>query len=159
MKARRFNDRNVLHGHGRRKKTRKYLREGWHHHIKCTTTTLLATFMWGRRLNNTTLATATHRKLGKVADGTSTQVKVQMINKWRVKMIQKRLYKVEGSSWKEDRIRRGKKKQYSNLNHSDIWEKSSYTYLTSSDWKFIEISNLALCLIATRFNTSRCPTH
>ena len=59
--------------------------------------------MWGRRLNNTTLATATHRKLGKVADGTSTQVKVQMINKWRVKMIQKKLYKVEDSSWKGDR--------------------------------------------------------
>ena len=39
-----------------------------------------------------------HRELGKVADGTSTQVRVQMINKWMVKMIQKRLYKIEYSS-------------------------------------------------------------
>ena len=67
--------------------------------------------MWRRRLNNATLATATHRELGKVADGTSTQVKVQMINKWRVKMIQKRLYKVEDSSWKENRIRKEEKKK------------------------------------------------
>ena len=58
--------------------------------------------MWRRSLNNATLATATHRELGKVADGTSTQVKVQMINKWRVKMIQKKIYKVEDSSWKRD---------------------------------------------------------
>ena len=47
--------------------------------------------------------TATHKELGKVADGTSTQVRVQMTNKWRVKIIQKRLYKVEDSSWKGDR--------------------------------------------------------
>ena len=40
-------------------------------------------------MNSATLANATHRELGKVADGTSTQVRVRMINKWRVKMIQK----------------------------------------------------------------------
>ena len=45
--------------------------------------------MWRRRLNSTILANATHKELGKVADGTSTQVRVQMINRWRVKMIQK----------------------------------------------------------------------
>ena len=65
--------------------------------------------MWGRRLNNATLTTATHRELGKVVDGISTQVRVQMINKWRVKMIQKRLYKVEDSSLKGNQ-RRGEKK-------------------------------------------------
>ena len=59
--------------------------------------TILAAFMWRRRLNNATLANATHRELGKVADETSTQVKVQMINKWKVKMIQKGLYKVGDS--------------------------------------------------------------
>ena len=55
--------------------------------------------MWRKRLNNTTLANAIHRELekGKVADGTSTQVRVQMINRWRVKMIQKVLYKVGDS--------------------------------------------------------------
>ena len=45
------------------------------------------------------------RELEKVADGTSTQVRVQMINKWRVKMIQKKIYKVEDSSWKEEEKR------------------------------------------------------
>ena len=49
-------------------------------------------------MNSATLATATHRELGKVADGTSTQVGVQIINKWRVKMTQKKIYKVEDSS-------------------------------------------------------------
>ena len=59
--------------------------------------------MWRGRLNSATLATTTRRELGKVANGTSTQVRVQMINKWRVKMIQKKLYKVEDSSWKGGR--------------------------------------------------------
>ena len=49
-------------------------------------------------MNSAILANATHRELGKVADGTSTQVRVQMINRWRVKMIQKGLYKVGDSS-------------------------------------------------------------
>ena len=53
--------------------------------------------MWRRHLNSATLANTTHRKLEKVADGTSTQVRVQMINRWRVKMIQKGLYKVGDS--------------------------------------------------------------
>ena len=54
-------------------------------------------------MNSATLATTTHRELGKVANGTSTQVRVQTINKLRVKMIQKKIYKVEDSSCKEDR--------------------------------------------------------
>ena len=100
----------------------------------------------------------THRELGKVADRTNTQVGVQMINKWRVKMIQKKIYKVEDSPWKGDR-KREEKEQYSNLNHSDIGEYPSYTDLTSSNWKFIEISILGLCLIVTWLDTSRCSTH
>ena len=64
--------------------------------------------MWRRRLNNATLANATHKELGKVADGTSTQVRVQMINRWRVKMIQKGLYKVGDSPRKGDRRKREK---------------------------------------------------
>ena len=56
--------------------------------------------MWRKPLNSVTLATATHRELGKVADGTSIQVGVQIINKWRVNMTQKKIYKVEDSSWK-----------------------------------------------------------
>ena len=65
--------------------------------------------MWRRRLNSATLANATHKELGKVADGTSTQVRVQMINRWRVKMIQKGLYKVGDSPRKGDRKKREKK--------------------------------------------------
>ena len=67
--------------------------------------------MWRRPLNSTTLATATHRELEKVVDGTSTQVRVQTINKWRAKMIQKKIYKVEDSSWKGD----GKRERESNI--------------------------------------------
>ena len=48
------------------------------------------------------MATTTHRALRKVADGTSAQVEVQIINKWRVKMTPKKIYKVENSSWRED---------------------------------------------------------
>ena len=59
--------------------------------------------MWRRPLNNATLATATHRALGKMADGTNTQVEAQIINKWRVKMTPKKVYKVEDSSWRGDR--------------------------------------------------------
>ena len=40
------------------------------------------------------LAIATHRKLKKVSDRTSTQVITQMINKCKIKMIQEELYNV-----------------------------------------------------------------
>ena len=56
--------------------------------------------MWRRCPNSVTLANATHRELGKVADGTSTQVRVQMINRCRVKRNQKGLYKVGDSPQK-----------------------------------------------------------
>ena len=59
--------------------------------------------MWRRPLNNATLATATHRAPGKMSDGTSTQVGVQIIDKWRVKMTPKKIYKVEDSSWRRNR--------------------------------------------------------
>ena len=55
-----------------------------------------------------TLATATHKELEKVSDGTSIQVEVWMINKWRMKMIQKRIYKVKDPLWKGDRKGREK---------------------------------------------------
>ena len=55
-----------------------------------------------RPLNSAPLATATHRASGKVANGTSTQMKVQIIDKWRVKMTPKRIYKVEDSSWRRE---------------------------------------------------------
>ena len=74
--------------------TQKYLRKSYYHRIECTITTFLAAFMWRRHLNSEILVTTTHRKLGEVSDGIGTQVKSQMINKCKVKMIQRELYNV-----------------------------------------------------------------
>ena len=90
-------DRDVHHKHMRMRETQKYLRESYYHRIKCTTTTFLATFMWRRPLNSVVLATITHRKLKRVSDGIGTQIRAQMINKWRVKIIQMRIHKVKDS--------------------------------------------------------------
>ena len=40
------------------------------------------------------MVVATHRKWGKAANGTSTQVATYMINKWRAKINGKELYNV-----------------------------------------------------------------
>ena len=48
--------------------------ENCHHHIKCATTTLLASLMRKRPLNSTTLVTATHKGVIGEADGTGVQV-------------------------------------------------------------------------------------
>ena len=50
--------------------------------------------MWRRLLNSAILVAATHRRLGWMSDGTSTRVVACIINKWRVKISQKRLYNV-----------------------------------------------------------------
>ena len=60
-------------------------------------------------------------------------------------------------------MKRGSKEErgkelYSNPKCSDTLEKSSYVDSTSSDWRLIEINILALFLVATRPNVSRCPT-
>ena len=39
------------------------------------------------------MANATHRKIRKMSDGTDTQVKVQMVNKCKVLINLRRLYK------------------------------------------------------------------
>ena len=57
------------------------------------TTTFLATLIWRGLANSVTLATTTHRKMGEMPDGTGTQVKVQMINKCKVLMTSRGLYK------------------------------------------------------------------
>ena len=73
-------------------------------------------------------------------------------------MIQKGLYKVGDSPQNGGSKEEREKEQYSNPNCSNTLEQSSYTDSTSSDWRLIEINILALCLVATRSNTSRCPT-
>ena len=49
--------------------------------------------MWRGLVNSVTLATTTHKKMGEMSDGTGTQVKVQMINKCKVLMTSRVLYK------------------------------------------------------------------
>ena len=83
-------DRGVYLKYTRRLGAQKYLRKSCCHRIECTATTFLTTFMWRKLLNSVVLTTTTHIKPKRVSDGTSTQVKTQMINKCRIKMIQKR---------------------------------------------------------------------
>ena len=80
--------------------------ESCYHRIKCTTTTLLAVFMWRRPLNSTALVITTHRKPKRVSDGTGTQIKAQMINKCRIKMVQRELYNVRDLPWGRERKNR-----------------------------------------------------
>ena len=88
------NDKEVHHKRIRMMGTQKYLRESCYHRIECTTTTFLAAFMLRRLLNSAVLATTTHRKPERVFDGIGTQVRAQMINKCRIKMVRKELYNV-----------------------------------------------------------------
>ena len=53
--------------------------------------------MWRKHLNSETLVTTTHKEPENVADRTDTQVKFQMNDKCRVKMIGKELYNVKNS--------------------------------------------------------------
>ena len=82
-----------------RVEARKYLRKNCYHRIECPVANFLATFMWRRSLNSAALATTTHRKPERVSDGTNTQVVAQMINKYRIKIIQKELYNVRDPPW------------------------------------------------------------
>ena len=66
-------------------------------------TTFLAAFMWRRHLNSTALATTTHRKPKRVSDGIGTQVRTQMINKCRMKIVQRKIYNVKDPPLERDR--------------------------------------------------------
>ena len=44
-------------------------------------------------MNSAALATTTHRKVEEVSDGTSTQVRIQIINKCKAMMVSRSLYK------------------------------------------------------------------
>jgi len=82
----------------RRKPQRKniiYLKESCCHCIKCTTAIFLAAFMWRRPLNSNALATVTYRKLRTMPDGTGTQIRVQMANKCKTKIVRGGLYNVK----------------------------------------------------------------
>ena len=81
---------------------KKYLRKSCYHHIEWSTANSLTAFMWRRLLNSTVLVTSTHRGPVKVFDGTNTQVVAWMIDKWRVKIIQKGIYNVKDPWGKGD---------------------------------------------------------
>ena len=72
--------------------------------------------MWRRPVNSTALATTTHRKMEGVSDGTDIQVRVQIINKCKVMMASRRLYK-KGSPHEEGHMKkeRGREKELENL--------------------------------------------
>ena len=65
----------------------KDLRKSYCHRIKCTVTIFLATFMWRRHLNSKTLVITTNREPENVSAVIDTEVKSQMNDKCRVKMI------------------------------------------------------------------------
>ena len=69
--------------------------------IKCKKVTFSAALMWRRQANSVTLASATHRKIRKMSDGTDTQVKVWMANKCKVLINSRRLYKRERKRLKD----------------------------------------------------------
>ena len=73
----------------------KDLRKSCCRRIKCTVITFLTAFMWRRHLNSETLVTKTHKEPEDVVDGTDTQVRSQMNDKCRVKIIRKNLYNVK----------------------------------------------------------------
>ena len=58
--------------------------------IKCTVIAFLTAFIWRRYLNSETLVTTTHKEPEDVVDGTDTQVRSQMNDKCRVKIIRKK---------------------------------------------------------------------
>ena len=139
-------DRDVHREHTKRRRIQKYLRENCYHHIECTAATFLAAFMWRRLLNSTVLVTTTHRKPKRVSDGKDTQIRVQITNKCRIKMIWRELYNVRDLPW-ERGIKKIGREHCSNLNCLCIQLWSIYTSVTSSDWKSIYIKISYLCLI------------
>jgi len=59
--------------------------------------------MWRRLLNSIALTTTTHRRPERVFNKTSTQVVAQMIDKYRIKIVQMELYNVRDPPWVRDR--------------------------------------------------------
>ena len=88
-----------------RKKEENVRRPGRNHNcrIKRKEATFSAALLWRRQANSVTLASATHRKIRWMSDGTGTQVKVQMVNKCKTLINLRRLYKRRKSPWRKDR--------------------------------------------------------
>ena len=78
-----------------------------------------------------------------------------MINKWRVKIIQRRIYKVKDPFMRRDQ-KREREKQPKPFSYSRVIIISTFNLLGK---KIIDISILGSCLNAMQFNTSRCPIY
>ena len=118
----------------------KYLRKSCYHRIKLTVITFLTAFMWRKHLNSETLVTTTYRKPREVSDGTGTQVISQMIDKCRVKMIQRELYNVKNPLWKGHQ--KNSRKEVNKLIDNSTQKKKkdqSPKKQSSSDWEFVPI--------------------
>ena len=76
--------------------------------------------MWRKHLNSETLVTTTHKEPEDVADGTNTQVKSQMNDKCRVKMIRKVLYNVKNHLCKRGRQKGEREEVYQELHIKKI---------------------------------------
>ena len=62
-----------------------------YHRIQCTAVTFLAAFMWRRLLNNVVSTITVHGEPEKMPDGTCTQVKIWMINKCTIEIVEKEI--------------------------------------------------------------------
>ena len=130
--------------------------------LNAETTILLATFMWRRRLNSVALANAIHRRPGKVADRTSTQVKIQMINRCRVKMSQKGLYRLKDSPQKKGGGKREKKKERTFVSSvsclANLYERRPprIRIPTSSDGESTQLYDTYSHIIIFKVHISRC---
>ena len=127
---------------------RKYLKKSCcYHHIECPAANFLTAFMWRRPLNSAILTTITHRKSERVSDGTSTQVVAQMINKCRIKIVQKELYNVRDPPRIGDR-KNHRRKYFSNLdcicNCFQLIHTRTYLLGPGREWIYLDQSFLFL---------------
>ena len=82
-------DTNVHHERTREMEAWKYLRKGCCHCIKCFAANFLTALTGRRTLKSAALVIPTHREPERVSYGSSTQVAVWMINKCRIRIIQR----------------------------------------------------------------------
>ena len=103
--------------------------------------------MWRRPLNSAALATTTHRKPKRVFDGTCTRVGAQIINKCRIKIVQKELYNVRNPPRIEDR-KNHRRKHCSNLDCicNCFQLIHTKTYLLGLGWEWIYLDQSFLFL-------------
>ena len=99
--------------------------------IKCRKATFSAALMWRRQASSVTLASATHRRIREMSDGTDTQVKVQMANKCKVLINSRRLYKRRRSPWRGDQKKKKRERERERWKNSVVCKQSKRCTYTS----------------------------